>query len=122
MFEDMSMRTMESELVELAGNLAAATCRFLQLLAEFDSRVGWAGDGVRSCAHWLNWRVGLSLRTAREQLRVAHALTELPAITEAFAGGRISYSKVRAMARVATPLAAGRSVGSACDASASART
>jgi hypothetical protein len=103
MFGDLGVRRVESELVELAGHLAAATCRFLQLLAEFDRRDGWAGDGVRSCAHWLNWRVGLSLRTAREQLRVAHALTELPAITEAFAGRRISYSKARAMTRIATP-------------------
>jgi hypothetical protein len=103
MFEELSARKVESELVELAGQLAAATCRFLQLLAEFDAREGWAGAGVRSCTHWLNWRVGLSLRTAREHLRVAHALVGLPAITEAFAGGRVSYSKVRAMTRIATP-------------------
>ena len=103
MFEALSVRTVESELVELAGHLAAATCRFLQLLAEFDTREGWAGTGVRSCAHWLNWRVGLSLRTAREHLRVGHALVGLPAISEAFASGRVSYSKVRAMTRIATP-------------------
>ena len=97
------LRSVESELVELAGHLAAATCRFLQLLAEFDTRRGWAGPGLRSCAHWLNWRVGLNLRTARDHLRVAHALTTLPAVTAAFAAGRISYSKVRALTRIATP-------------------
>jgi hypothetical protein len=103
MFTSMSTPKVESELVELAGHLAAGTCRFLQLLAEFDSRDGWAGPGLRSCAHWLNWRVGLSLRTARDHLRVAHALRTLPAITAAFAAGRISYSKVRALTRIATP-------------------
>jgi hypothetical protein len=103
MFEELDVRRVESELVALAGHLAAATCRFLQLLAEFDTRAGWSGTGVRSCSHWLNWRVGLSLRTAREHLRVAHALSGLPAITEAFAGGRISYAKVRAMTRIANP-------------------
>ncbi len=103
MFEELSVRRVESELVELAGHLAAATCRFLQLLAEFDTRAGWAGPGMRSCAHWLNWRVGLNLRTAREHLRVAHALTGLPAVTEAFAAGRVSYAKVRAITRIATP-------------------
>lgn len=99
----MSTTKVESELVTLAGHLAAGTCRFLQLLAEFDTRDGWAGPGLRSCAHWLNWRVGLSLRTARDHLRVAHALRTLPAITAAFAAGRISYSKVRALTRIATP-------------------
>ncbi len=102
MFEDMNVRKVESEIVELAGHLAAATCRFLQLLAEFDTRQGWAGPGLRSCAHWLNWRVGLNLRTAREHLRVAHALAGLPAITAAFAAGRVSYAKVRALTRIAT--------------------
>ncbi|WP_343978638.1 HNH endonuclease signature motif containing protein [Pseudonocardia aurantiaca] len=92
---------MESELLGLAGHIAAAQCRFLQLLAEFDRRDGWAGPGLRSCAHWLSWKAGMSLRTAIEQVRVAHALAKLPRVTEAFAAGRISYSKVRAITRVA---------------------
>jgi hypothetical protein len=92
---------LESELLGLAGHIAAAECRFLQLLAEFDQRNGWAGDGIRSCAHWLSWRAGMSLRTATEHLRVAHSLTRLPHIAEAFAAGRISYSKVRAITRIA---------------------
>lgn len=97
----MSLPDLESELLGLAGHIAAAECRFLQLLAEFDLRGGWAGVGVRSCAHWLTWRAGMSLRTATEHLRVAHALTDLPRVTAAFAAGRISYSKVRAITRVA---------------------
>lgn len=101
--ETMSTETLESELVGLAGHLAAGHCRWLLLLAEFDTREAWAGPGLRSCAHWLSWRVGMSLRTGFEQLRVAHALTTLPAVTTAFAAGRISYSKVRAITRVATP-------------------
>ncbi|NMH97949.1 HNH endonuclease signature motif containing protein [Pseudonocardia acidicola] len=102
MFDDMMTAEVESELVGMAGHLAAGTCRLLQLMAEFDRRDGWAGHGVRSCAHWLNWRVGMSLRTARDHLRVAHALRDLPATTAAFAAGRVSYSKVRALTRVAT--------------------
>jgi len=103
MFTSMGTSRVESELVEMAGHLAAGTCRFLQLLAEFDERAGWAGPGLRTCAQWLNWRVGLSLRTARDHLRVAHALRRLPATTAAFAAGRVSYSKVRALTRFATP-------------------
>ncbi|TQM44302.1 HNH endonuclease signature motif containing protein [Pseudonocardia cypriaca] len=96
----MALPDLESELLGLAGHLAAAQCRFLQLLAEFDHRNGWTGDGIRSCAHWLSWRAGMSLRTAVEHLRVAHALRNLPQITEAFAAGRVSYSKVRAITRI----------------------
>ncbi|MBA2322553.1 MAG: DUF222 domain-containing protein, partial [Pseudonocardiales bacterium] len=101
--ENLSAEILESELVGLAGHLAAGHCRWLRLLAEFDTREAWAGPGLRSCAHWLSWRVGMSLRTGFEQRRVAHALTALPAVTGAFAAGRISYSKVRAITRVATP-------------------
>jgi hypothetical protein len=99
--EGMSTPDLESELLGLAGHIAAAECRFLQLLAEFDDRQGWAGDGIRSCAHWLSWRAGMSLRTATEHLRVARALPNLPRIGEVFAAGRLSYSKVRAITRVA---------------------
>jgi hypothetical protein len=97
----MPLRDLESELLGLAGHIAAAECRFLQLLAEFDDRGGWCGDGIRSCAHWLSWRAGMSLRTGAERLRVAHALRNLPRISEAFAAGRLSYSKVRAITRIA---------------------
>ncbi|HXV92864.1 MAG TPA: DUF222 domain-containing protein, partial [Pseudonocardia sp.] len=94
---------LESELLGLAGHIAAAQCRFLVLLAEYDRREGWAGPGLRSCAHWLSWRAGMSLRTATEHVRVAHALARLPQVRAAFAAGRISYSKVRAITRIAGP-------------------
>lgn len=100
----LSTRELESELLGLAGHIAAAKCRFLQLLAEFDGRGGWVGPGVRSCAHWLSWQAGMSLRTAAEHVRVAHALAKLPQVTEAFAAGRLSYSKVRAITRVTADL------------------
>ena len=91
------------ELCRLAGQIAAATSQFLRLLADFDARRGWSGTGLKSCAHWLSWRCGIDLQTAREHVRVARSLTELPKIRGSFDAGRISYSKVRAIARVATP-------------------
>jgi hypothetical protein len=100
---ELSTPELEAELVGLAGHLAAAQCRFLLLLAEFDARGAWAGPGLRSCAHWLSWRVGMDLRTAREQLRVARTLPTLPLVTAAFGTGRISYAKARAITRIATP-------------------
>ena len=93
------------EIAELAAHIHAATYRLLVLLAEFDTRVGWGGcgSGFRSCAHWLSWRTGIALGAAREKVRVARALPELPQISAAMRGGALSYSKVRALTRVATP-------------------
>ena len=93
-----------AQITLLAGQINAANYRLLKLIAEFDDRKGWSGGGtVRSCAHWLNWKVGIALGAAREKVRVAHCLQQLPLIDAAFATGEISYSKVRAMTRVATP-------------------
>jgi Domain of unknown function (DUF222)/HNH endonuclease len=101
---DLAAERIATELCTLAGQIAAATSRFLRLLAEFDQRDGWGGWGMRSCAHWLSWRCGLDLRTAHEYVRVARALTGLPRLQEAFDAGQLSYSKIRALTRVATPL------------------
>ena len=91
------------EITQLAGHLTAGTYQLLKLIGEFDDNGGWHGDGILSCAHWLNWKCGMNIGAAREKVRVARALPELPKISEAFREGRVSYSKVRAMTRVATP-------------------
>ncbi len=93
---------LEQELLTLNAHMSAATYRFLVLVRTFDERVAWGDWGMRSMAHWLNWRCGIDLGTAREQVRVAHALARLPQTSEALAQGRLSYSKVRAFSRVAT--------------------
>ena len=90
------------EIAELSAHLDAATARLLDLIREFDARGGW-NTGFRSCAAWLAWRVGLDLGAARERVRVARALETLPALAEALARGELSYAKVRALTRVATP-------------------
>ena len=86
-----------------AVRLAGATAAWLRLVAEFDRRGGWHGVGIRSCAHWLAWQCGLGSGAAREHVRVARALTGLPRIQAAFSAGRLSYSKVRALTRIAAP-------------------
>jgi Domain of unknown function (DUF222)/HNH endonuclease len=90
------------EIAELSAHLQAATARLLDLIRQFDARQGW-NTGFRSCAHWLSWRVGLDLGAAREHVRVARALGNLPRLAEALARGEVSYAKVRAVTRVATP-------------------
>ncbi|MDQ1620135.1 MAG: hypothetical protein QOE19_2704 [Actinomycetota bacterium] len=94
---------LEGRLCLLAGQIAAWECEFLLLLAEYDAREGWGQWGMRSAAHWLSTRCGMRLGTARERVRVGRALTLLPRVRDAFAGGRLSYCKVRALTRVATP-------------------
>jgi hypothetical protein len=94
---------LRDEITKLAGQLNAANYRFLKLIAEFDRRKGWARDETHSCAHWLNWKCGIDLGAAREKVRVARALENLPLLSEAMARGEISYSKVRAITRVACP-------------------
>lgn len=101
-FTPQDNETLAGEITLLAGQINAANYRFLKLIAEYDRREAWAGFGVRSCAHWLNWQCGIALGAAREKVRVARCLGGLPGINEAFAMGEISYSKVRAMTRVAT--------------------
>ncbi len=90
------------EIALLSAHLDAATARLLSMIREFDARGGW-NTGFRSCAAWLSWRVGLDLGAARERVRVARALETLPLLAQALARGQLSYAKVRALTRVATP-------------------
>src|SRR6266571_7845517 len=90
------------QIAELSAHLEAAGARLLDLIREFDARGGW-NTGFTCCAAWLSWRVGLDLGAARERVRVARALGTLPLLAETLARGELSYAKVRALTRVATP-------------------
>ena len=95
---DLPLDELEDEIATLASHIYAGTCRWLELVAELDRRGGFAGSSV---AEWLAWRCALSPRAAREHVRVARRLGELPLIHAAFARGELSYAKVRALTRVA---------------------
>ena len=99
---ELQLKRLGDEIAELAAHLDAATARLLDLIREFDTRGGW-GNGFRSCAEWLTWRIGLAPGAAREHVRVARALGTLPRLSRALARGELSYSKIRALIRVATP-------------------
>src|SRR5215475_10545782 len=90
------------QIAEQAAHMDAAMHQLLVDLRAFDQGGGWHAQGAKSCAHWLSWRVGWDLVTARERVRVASKLFAFPAIDEALRTGEVSYSKVRAMLRVAT--------------------
>ncbi len=88
------------EITSLAGHLNAALAVWLARVAEFDRRRIWAAWGCLSCAHWIAWRCSLTPKTAREHVRVARRLEELPVVRAAFARGELSFSKVRALTRL----------------------
>jgi hypothetical protein len=87
----------------LFGEITAATREFLRALTESDRHRDWAAEGFGSCAEWLAWRIGITRDTAGEKVRAARALEHLPLISEAMDRGQISFSKVRALTRAATP-------------------
>jgi hypothetical protein len=99
-FYDESAR-LGAEITELCAYIHAATYRLLTLIRVFDENEYWGLPGLCSCAHWLNFQCGIGMNAAREKVRVAHALKDLPLISEAFRRGELSYSKVRAMTRIA---------------------
>src|SRR5712664_2653309 len=106
----VELERLGDEIAELSAHLDAATARLLDLIHEFDARGGW-GNGFRSCAAWLSWRVGLDQGAARERVRVARALGTLPGLAQALARAELSYAKVRALTRVATPETEARLLG-----------
>jgi len=101
--DEAALAERESELATLTAHLDAATHRQLTLIRIIDVSERWAKQGAKSCAHWLSWRVGIALGAAREKVRVARRLGGLEKIDDALRRGALSYSKVRAMTRVATP-------------------
>jgi hypothetical protein len=99
--DSRSVDELDAAVGRLVRHMNADSYRMLVLVREFDDRFGFAKWSFKSCAEWLAWRASISLPAAREKVRAAHALRRLPAISAAFAEGRLSYSKVRALTRVA---------------------
>ena len=100
--EIQDLAALGDRIAETAAHIDAATHRLLTDIRRFDAEGGWYHADFRSCADWLSWRIGWDLATARDRVRVARKLGELPAIDDALRRGAVSYSKCRALARVAT--------------------
>jgi len=100
---DTSAQTISNQIKQLTQALDRGTCKLIRLLPAFDRHKAWAKDGQRSCTAWLNTHCGMSLSAAHDRCRVAYALEELPVITQLFTLGELSWSKVRALTRIATP-------------------
>jgi len=96
-----SIDDLDHAIVDLAARMDAACYKQLLLIRQFDERGGWLNWAFPNCTEWLAWRCDLSMNAAREKVRVAHALLTLPGISRSFAAGQLSYTKVRALTRVA---------------------
>jgi hypothetical protein len=97
------LEELAEKIVVLAAHLDAGTHQLLTLVADFDRRRGWELGGHRSCAHWLSFRIRINLGAARERVRAARALADLPQTSASMSRGELSLSMVRALTRVATP-------------------
>ena len=98
----VEIEELDDAIGQLNRSLNASSYQLLVLIREFDERAGWLKWSFTDGVAWLKWRCDLGTGAAREKLRMAHALKELPLMSEAFAVGNLSYSKVRVMTRVAT--------------------
>jgi hypothetical protein len=97
------LHALGEKIATFAAKLDVATHALITQLRQFDEHEGWAEAEMPTCAHWLSWRTGIGLNAAREKVRVARALGELPRVDKLFGKGKLSFSKVRAITRVATP-------------------
>lgn len=100
---EVPLEVLERSLTSHAAHIASAEAQWLGWLGEYCVRKGWGDWGCSGPVQWLSWQCGMSPSTARDKVRVAMALRTLPVIRSRFAEGRLSYSKVRAVTRVATP-------------------
>jgi hypothetical protein len=78
---------------QLVGGMAAVHRVALELVRHCEERQVWKVDGMPSMADWLSARFGLRYQNAREWVRVANALDELPV------GARLASPSPRPSAR-----------------------
>jgi hypothetical protein len=100
--ESRSVEALAEEIATFAARIDAAKHALLTLLRRFDELEGFGRYGAMSTAHWLSWRTGMRPAAAREHVRVARALGGFPRVDAAMRKGELSYSRVRAITRVAT--------------------
>ena len=100
---ELSVDELGARIVDMSGRLTAASCRWLLLVAAFDARQGYLSFGLASTAQWLSHACGIAHRTAVEHVRVARSLRHYSRLAEEMGAGRLSFSQVRAISRIAEP-------------------
>jgi hypothetical protein len=100
---EMPVDELGKRIVDHSGRLAASMSRWLVMVGHFDALQGHLVFGLASTAQWLSHTCGIAHRTAVEHVRVARALLLHPRLAEEMGAGRLSFSQVRTISRVAGP-------------------
>jgi uncharacterized protein DUF222 len=89
---------LEEEFAELQRARRVLEAQLLRCLAEIDRRASFQADGYVSTASWLQDRYRGGAVSARDQVRTARALREMPGTEEAFTAGELSQDAVKVLA------------------------
>ena len=81
--EALSARELGGLLIKQRVLVDTAEAKWLDMLAEFDRRCGFAFDGHRDCVSWLTDKCGMGRGTGKDRLRVAHELRHRPVLADA---------------------------------------
>ncbi|MDW3178286.1 MAG: DUF222 domain-containing protein [Acidimicrobiia bacterium] len=87
------------QIASLGTELNANQYKVVRLAAVYDATLEWFHDGFKSSAVAIARALDIHDSTAREWIRVGHALDELPLVHDAFATNVLSYAKTRILTR-----------------------
>ena len=96
-------KLIDRQLRTIAKRRGALDCDEAMLLCEAARHEVWRRVGNLSLFEYLEEVLGYGPKSARERIRIATALEEMPELADALASGELSYSAVRELTRVATP-------------------
>ena len=94
----MAVSTVD-EIAALGCELNANQYRIVHLAVRYDVGLEWLRHGYATPAAAIARTLDIQTSTAREWIRVGHALGYLPLIDEAFAANELSYAKTRILTR-----------------------
>jgi len=100
---DARSRELAAQIRDRAAQISTLLHQQLTDIAEFDRAEAWRGDGAGSMTVWVTDQCGVSASTARQWVRAAKDLAELPDLSDSLASGEMSLDKVAPLAEVATP-------------------
>lgn len=98
-----AVEELHTSILRLVSDLRHRDAELLTLFRKMEKAKGYEALGCYSMADYVALLLGVDDLAARERVRVARALGTLPALEEALRDAKISYAKVRAVTRVATP-------------------
>ncbi len=87
------------QIASLGIELNANQYKVVRLAAQYDATLDWFREGFKSSAVAIAHRLDIHDSTAREWIRVGHALDELGLVNDAFASNDLSYAKAHILTR-----------------------